>query len=160
MSNPSDKRFLVDGMLGNIVKKLRIMGFDSEFAKNKSDNDVMKILEEQNRILITKDEDLSKRAKKLGFEPIFMTGDDEKLHFKKIKEKLKLKKFSISGDTSRCTVCNGKLNAIEKKFVKNKIPGKVFEKEKNFWECSVCKKIYWEGTHIIRLQNFIGKINE
>ena len=159
MSNPNDKRFLVDGMLGNIVKKLRLMGFDSEFAKNKSDNDVMKMMEEQNRILITKDEELAKRAKKLGFEPIFMTGDDEYLHFREIKEKLKLK-FSIRGETSRCTVCNGKLNSVEKDLIKNKIPGKVVEHEKNFWQCSVCKKIYWEGTHINRLQNFIGKINE
>ena len=159
MNNHDKKKFLVDGMLGNVAKKLRLMGFDSEYFSNKSDDEILKIIQDENRILVTKDEDLSKRAKKLGFEPIFMTGDDELLHFKEIKQRTNLD-FDINCDVARCTVCNGELNPVEKNLIRDKIPKKVIENNNSFWQCISCKKIYWEGKHITHLQNFVRRLNE
>ena len=86
MNSNNEKKFLVDAMLGNIVKKLRVMGFDAEYSSDKSDEEIITIIENNDRILITKDEELSKKVKKLGFESIFVTGDDELLHFRQIKQ--------------------------------------------------------------------------
>ena len=159
MNNHNERKFLVDAMLGNIVKKLRLMGFDSKYSSDKTDDELLKTIQNEKRILITKDEELSKKVKKLGLEPIFVTGNDELLHFQKIKEKLGLK-FSIKGDSARCTVCNGELNSVEKNLIKDEIPKKVIENENSFWQCTLCKKIYWEGTHITHLQNFVRRLNE
>ena len=160
MSNPNDKRFLVDGMLGNIVKKLRLMGFDSEFAKNKSDNDVMKMMEEQNRILITKDIPLSQKAKKEQIGNVQITKEDEIDQFLQINERTNLGKCSVSGNNSRCSVCNGELQYIEKNDILDKVPTGVLENMNDFWKCKKCEKIYWEGTHITNLQKFTEELND
>ena len=159
MNNHNKKKFLVDGMLGNVAKKLRLMGFDSKYFSNKTDDEILKIIQNEDRILITKDEELSKRAEKLGFEPILMTGNDELRHFKEIKQKISLD-FSIKCEMTRCTVCNGELNSVEKNLIKDKIPKKVIENKNSFWKCISCKKIYWEGTHITHLQDFVRRLNE
>ena len=160
MNSNNEKKFLVDAMLGNIAKKFRLMGFDTEYSGERSDQEIISMMQDQNRILITKDEELSKKVKKLGLESIFVTGDEELLNFKDIKQGINFEKFSIRGDTARCTICNGVLNAIEKESIKKELPKNVIENESNFWQCSKCKKIYWEGTHITHLQNFVRKINE
>ena len=147
-------------MLGNISKKLRLMGYDSEFAEGKSDDEIIKIIQKQDRILITKDEELSKRIERLGINSIFVTGNDELEHFKKIKDDLKLKRIIINGSISRCTVCNGKLKIIKKEQIKDNILPKIFERQNNFWQCTSCQKFYREGTHITHLQNFVRIINE
>ena len=57
-------------------------------------------------------------------------------------------------------MCNGELQHIEKKDVSEKVPTGVFENMKDFWKCTKCEKIYWEGTHIKNLQQFTMKLNE
>ena len=160
MNNHNKIKFLVDGMLGNLAKKLRLLGYDTKYFANKLDDELIKIVHDENRILITKDEQLYKRTKKLEFEPIFLTGTDELNNFLQIKNILNIKQFSIKGDTARCTLCNGKLIYVNKNQILEKIPTKVAEIEKNFWECDSCSKIYWEGTHILHLQEFVRRLND
>lgn len=147
-------------MLGTLAKKLRLMGFDSEYFPDKPDDELVKIIQRENRILITKDEEFSNKAKKLGLEIIFVMGNDELEHFLTIKKKLKIESFSIKGDIARCTLCNGKLISVEKNQIINKIPKNIKENENSFWKCTSCKQIYWEGTHIIHLQNFVRILND
>lgn len=152
--------FLVDAMLGNITKKLRLLGFDSEYSSNSDDIDLIIKSKNENRILITKDMPLYERAKKQKTSVICLTNDKEIEQLSQIFKNLKLSSVSISGNSTRCTDCNKKLEPVEKQNIKNKIPEGVFEKTDNFWQCSNCKKIYWEGTHIQRLQKFVDELNE
>lgn len=145
-------------MLGNIAKKLRLMGFDAKYLAERSDH--MTELFESERTLITKDLELVNKAKKRGVKTIFVTGDDELAHFKEIKQKINVRNFLISAKHTRCTLCNGRLNSIEKSLVINKIPKNVSEKEDCFWQCVSCKKLYWQGTHISHLQNFVRMLND
>ncbi len=71
-----------------------------------------------------------------------------------------LSKLVVSGNTSRCTECNGELKTIKKDDVIDKVPKGVLEKIDDFWKCKNCNKIYWEGTHIERLQKFVDELNE
>ena len=160
MNNHNKIKFLVDGMLGNLAKKLRLLGYDTKYFSNKTDDELIKIVNDENRILITRDEELSKRTKKLGLQTIFLTETDELNNFLQIKNKLNIKQFSIKGDTARCTLCNGKLMVVNKNQIIEKIPTNVAMNEKNFWECESCSKIYWEGTHILHLQEFVRRLND
>ena len=160
MNNHNKIKFLVDGMLGNLAKKLRLLGYDTKYSAHKSDDELIKITNDENRILITKDEELYKRTKKLGFETIFLTETDELNNFLQIKNKLNIKQFSIKGDTARCTLCNGKLISVNKNQIIEKVPINVAMNEKFFWGCESCSKIYWEGTHILHLQEFVRRLND
>ena len=147
-------------MLGNIAKKLRLLGFDSEYSSDISDEEILLKAKNENRIIITKDGLLTKLAQKQKIPIIELTTTSELEQLSQIFQNLNLKKFVIDGKTTRCSVCNGHLSLIDKDKILNQVPPSVLEKIENFWKCGVCSKIYWEGTHIDRLQKFVVELNE
>ena len=154
------KKFLVDAMLGNLAKKLRLLGFDAKFCLDNEDNNLLKILSSEDRILITRDKELAEKSNKQNLQVIFLTTKNEDEQFLQIKKQIHLENFDISVNKTRCTLCNGELNRVEKNEIKNKIPYNVTQKTNDFWQCSSCKKIYWEGTHIKHLQSYVSRLNE
>lgn len=161
MLQPNSKpNFLVDAMLGNIAKKLRLLGYDSKYSSNSKDDELIIKAKNENRILITKDLPLAEKAKKQKAFVINLINDKEMEQLIQIFKNLETPSVSVSGNNARCTECNGRLQVIEKKSIMNKIPEGVFEKIDDFWKCSNCNKIYWEGTHIQRLQKFVDELNE
>jgi len=60
----SEKRsnFIVDAMLGNLAKKLRILGYDSKYFSSIEDDKLIVIAKNEKRIILTKDERLTKVA--------------------------------------------------------------------------------------------------
>jgi uncharacterized protein len=159
MSN-TKPMFIVDAMLGNLARKLRLFGFDSLYSSSIEDNELLRVAKNENRIIITKDVQLTQKAKKHEIMTISITGGNEMEQFFQINEKIKLGKCLVGGNTSRCPICNGGLEDIEKKDVTNKVPLGVFESMKNFWICNNCEKIYWEGTHIKNLEKFTAELND
>jgi hypothetical protein len=152
--------FLVDAMLGNIAKKLRLLGYDSKYSSDSKDDELILKAKNENRILLTKDEPLLKKAEKQAISVIHIKNDTELKQLVQIFKNSKLSKVVVSGNTTRCTECNGELVTIEKDRVMDKVPKGVLEKIDNFWNCTNCNKIYWEGTHIERLQKFVDELNE
>jgi len=152
--------FIVDAMLGKLAKKLRLLGHDSLYSSSMDDDKIIQLAKNENRILITKDVPLAHKATKMQILTVQITSDDEIEQFLQINEKTNLGKCTVSGGNSKCPVCNGKLEHIEKNDVTDKVPTGVFENMNDFWKCTNCEKIYWEGTHIKNLQQFTMKLNE
>ena len=156
----SSSVFFVDAMLGNIAKKLRIMGFDCMYDANIDDNELIRLAKKDNRIIISKDFDLIKKSLKSGIRTIFLEKKDEFGQLYEIILKLKLKKIEIDGNTTRCPKCNSKTECIKKEFVSNKLPDGVLDHNENFWICKNCDKVFWEGSHIINLKKLAERLNE
>ncbi len=152
--------FLVDAMLGNLAKKLRLMGFDSFYSSSIEDEDLLSKAKTEKRIIITKDEQLLQTAKKMDIPQVKIISNDEIEQILQINKISSIGKCIISGDTSRCSVCNGELQKTEKSLVLEKIPKGVLENTEDFWTCKNCKKIYWAGSHIEKLQKFVVALNE
>ncbi|MFQ5781438.1 MAG: Mut7-C RNAse domain-containing protein [Nitrosopumilus sp.] len=150
--------FLVDAMLGNIAKKLRLFGFDSEYFSDIDDYTLMEKAKNEDRIIISRDRHLINRAKKNGLSSIYISKDNEIDQFLEILQTLPLDLAEISGETARCTKCNSKTSSINKSEIENKIPQGVLEFNDKFWECDDCGQIYWEGTHIKNLQKFVHEL--
>jgi len=151
--------FLVDGMLGNIAKKLRLFGIDSEYFSDIDDSKLIEKAKNENRIIISRDRPLIDRAKKNDVLSIYVTKENEIEQFLEILETVNLQLDEISGDVARCTKCNSTTSQISKLKIRNKVPQRVLEFNDKFWKCNKCDQIYWEGTHIKNLQKFIHKIN-
>ena len=147
-------------MLGNIAKKLRLLGFDSLFFSNIDDEELLKIAKSESRILITKDEQLSNISKKRQVAFIRITANDEVEQVLQISKSIKLDQCKIDVNSARCSLCNGELRFIQKNNVTDKIAVGVLETNNEFWECMKCKKLYWEGTHIRNMQKFVSKLND
>jgi uncharacterized protein len=152
--------FIVDAMLGNLAKKLRILGYDSKYFSSIEDNKIILIAKNEKRVILTKDEQLTKIAEKQNIIFVLIRGSNELEQIVQINAKIKLDRFVIDTDNSHCIVCNGKLQSVEKYRIIGKIPEGVLEREKKFWMCDSCEKIYWEGTHFKKLQEFAAKLND
>lgn len=151
--------FIIDAMLGNLAKKLRVLGYDSKYFSSIEDEKVIAIAENEKRIIVSKDEELTRIAEKKNISSVLIRGNDEIEQIAQIDLKVKFDKFSLNSDTSRCIECNGNLQQIEKYRVIGKVPEGVLQREERFWMCSSCKKVYWEGTHFEKLQEFVDRLN-
>jgi len=160
LEDDNEPTFFVDAMLGNIAKKLRLMGYDSRYLADIEDDELIKLAKNDKRIIISRDEDLISKALKGGIKSIFLKNKEEIEQFREIINKSNLKIIKIDGYRSRCPKCNSKTKLINKKNIQEKIPTRVLEFNDKFWECRNCDQIFWEGTHIKNLQKFVGQLNE
>jgi len=150
--------FFVDAMLGNIAKKLRLLGFDSEYSSDVGDSELLEKSKNEDRLIISKDQNLIRRAEKMGISAVHISKEDEIEQFQEILQKINLNFTEISGDVARCPKCNSTTSEIDKSEIKNEIQERILEYHDKFWRCDGCNQIYWEGTHIKNLQEFVRKI--
>lgn len=52
--------FFVDAMLGNVARKLRLLGYDTKYFSDNDEN-LIKDARDENRIIISRDENLIKK---------------------------------------------------------------------------------------------------
>ncbi len=144
-------KFLVDRMLGQTAKWLRLVGIDAKYAPECDDDKLLEMAEEEDRILITRDKDLKKKERVLMVEK----APPETIVKKVIEE------YSIEVDPlSRCSKCNHIVEEIDKDRAKNEVPTKVYENNDVYWYCSKCDQYYWRGSHWDKIMNKIDKILE
>ncbi len=153
-------RFIVDCMLGNIAKKLRIMGFDTEFWLDASDDFLINKCMDEEKLLITRDRELYLKVLKAGRNCLLLHDDDELNDLVFILENCDIKYVdSVPNVNTRCTICNGILIKLDKTTISEPIPEKVYKSISTVYRCSKCSKIYWDGTHVQNINLFIDNIN-
>jgi uncharacterized protein with PIN domain len=146
VKNFTEKKFLADGMLGKLTRFMRILGFDTLYLKDANDDELLLTAQKDNRILITRDQELYKRAIKMGIISILITEVDIEKQLSQMMVKLNIN-LDLDILETRCPICNTKLEQISKNKIKELIPEKVFKAHEDFWICPKCNKIYWMGSH-------------
>jgi uncharacterized protein with PIN domain len=149
-------RFIADSMLGSISRKLRIIGYDTVYARNNSDKDLVKIALDTGRILLTSDKMLYKNALSKGALAILLRGkDDDRKRLSEIRKWLNLADMKKPTETTRCALCNSELERVKKSEIEGIVPENVSSKHREFFICRKCSKVYWRGTHWKRLRSLI-----
>lgn len=132
---------------------LRILGFDVLYFQNEDYRSVINLTKKKYRILLSR----VKFLRKLPW--IFYLNEDDldgQLE-QTIKElKLTVKKENLF---SRCSNCNNLLRDVPEDEVKEEIPSDVYGKDYWFKRCLNCKKIFWNGNHMITLKEKFKKLN-
>ena len=152
--------FFVDAMLGNVAKKLRILGYDTHYSSSIDDKQIIKEALDEHRIIITKDQTLAKSAKKSKLDVVLLITANDTEQFLEIAKKLNIKKILLDSNLARCSLCNGNLESVTKDTIIELIPDGVAKKNSEYWQCKSCKKIYWKGTHYDNIQKFVDELNE
>jgi uncharacterized protein len=154
--------FLADAMLGSIARKLRFFGFDTLYIAHAHDNEILKMGIEQDRVILTADKELFKRIVKVGARGVLVGGGPSELEdLAHIFTKCGITSIDMNDIGSRCSVCNGLLEERTSDEVKNKsdnyddvliVPDRVIACHTQFFQCTTCGKIYWEGGHLKRIR--------
>ena len=154
-TQPLSYKFIADCHLGKLAKYLRIMGFDTLFFPHIEDNKLITIANEENRIILTRDRDLSQRK---NAPTLFLEPTDTKAQLKTLIDYYDLKEHPAP--FSRCIVCNTQLHVIEKEKIIHRLPEGV-KKNFNYFEyCPTCDRIYWQGDHYKNMIKFLTQVRE
>ncbi len=153
---PAEPRFLLDNHLGRLAASLRMLGFDSLYRNDFEDDEMARLLQEDPRILLTRDRQLLMRKTVLyGYC----------LRSLRPKEQLGevVGRFVLMPHVqpfSRCLRCNGILEPVEKAQVLDRLEPKTRLYYNVFARCRDCGQVYWKGSHWERMQAEIGTLGD
>ncbi|ABM80987.1 Mut7-C RNAse domain-containing protein [Hyperthermus butylicus] len=138
-------RFIVDSMLGSLARWLRMIGYDTVYAKGWHDSRILEEAATTGRIVVTRDRGLYRRALRRGLTAVLVSED---LAYSLALLSLKFGvELSIDPNQSRCPLCNAPLRPASKEEVRGRVPPRVYEAYDEFWVCTGCSQVYWRGGH-------------
>ncbi len=144
---PSPIRFVIDGHLGKLARRLRMLGFDCAYSNNYIDKRIIDISSSEQRIVLTRDRGLLKRKEvHLGY---WVRSKDAREQMKEVMDHWSLQKEAKP--FSRCLKCNGQIVSISKEEVLEKLLPITKEYYEEFYVCLSCQSVYWKGSHYSRM---------
>jgi uncharacterized protein with PIN domain len=147
-------RFVADGHLGRLTRNLRLLGFDVAYPKNADDQQLLAVMVQENRALLTRDRRLLMHAiVQHGYYPRSQNADEQTIEV--------VRRFDLSeliAPFTRCLRCNAPLKETAKAEVIDKLQPLTKIYYDQFRSCPDCKRIYWSGSHFSKLQKRIENI--
>jgi uncharacterized protein with PIN domain len=149
-----DPRFVVDVNLGKLARHLRMAGFDTLWANDWDDDELMRIAAVQKRTLLTRDKAILRRREvDRGY---FVRATASEAQLGEVVRALQLE--GLLAPFTRCRECNAPLVDAAKEEVIDRLPEKVRAFYDRFKRCPGCDRVYWEGTHFARMKGVLGTI--
>jgi uncharacterized protein with PIN domain len=138
-----DPRFVADVHLGRLARLLRLVGFDTRWRNDLSDEELATIGRREHRILLTRDRGLLKR--RAVTHGLYVRSGDPQHQVVDVIRRLDL------GDRlvpfSRCLRCGGELVAVPKADVVDRLGPVTRARVDEFRRCLACGHVYWRGAH-------------
>jgi uncharacterized protein with PIN domain len=152
-------KFIADGMLGKLARWLRMLGHDVEYSSKLDDAQLIVAAKKEQRILLTRDLELYKQATAKGVNAFYLEGKTEAEKLAHLAKRFNIK-LDIDMTISRCTKCNTLVKPISKEKAEGRIEKSTFSHYNEFWECTKCGQIYWQGAHWARIRKTLEAAKE
>ena len=147
-----EPKFVLDVHLGKLTRYLRLAGFDCLYDKSFDDDEIIALSLAQKRTILTRDKGILKNGKVT--HGMFVWSVIPKKQFIEVISRLQLENFIHP--FTRCTECNEGIQQVEKEKVVDQLQPLTRKFYSVFYQCTGCKKIYWEGSHFSRMRQFIN----
>ena len=147
-----ETKFLADVHLGTLARRLRFLGFYTEYSRSADDDYLAERCAENGLILLSRDRQLLMR--RIVARGIYIRATDPFEQVREVVRRLDL--YGSIRPYSRCAACNGELRTLctggeEWESRKGEIPPGVREWCSDYKLCTRCGKIYWKGSHYEKL---------
>ncbi len=151
-------KFIVDGMLGGLARWLRMLGHPVIYESNSRDENLLARAAATGMILLTRDEELHKRAVARNIHSLLVHGEREDQRLAQLAKVLGIP-LTIDMDDTLCPECGNGLQEASKKDVSGMVPKASLELYDRFWRCDNpgCGKIYWAGSHWKQINQTLAK---
>ena len=147
-------RFVLDAHLGRLAAYLRMLGFDTLYRNDYDDPTLARISAEEQRILLTCDRRLLMH--KQITHGYFVRERQPHLQLLEILSRFDL--FNACQPFTRCLHCNGSIQLVAKDVILDRLLPRTRTYYDEFWQCADCGKIYWKGSHYLRMQQLIERL--
>lgn len=142
------EKYLVDGMLGDLARWMRLLGLDTAFTNRIRDEHLVELAKAEGRIIVTRDRRLA-RQKRASAGCLLITAS-------RLPETL-FEFLELSGNRppyrlfTRCLACNGTLVPESNPPVGPRLPAFIVKNRLPVSRCTGCQRFYWPGTHRERM---------
>ncbi|NPE06775.1 MAG: DUF5615 family PIN-like protein [Asgard group archaeon] len=142
-------KFVVDQMYHRLARWLRMLGYDAVYDQDFVDQDFIQLAKDENRIILTRDEDLKRRAQKLGLQAVTIDAPTIEERLIILQKELGVELALPEKILPRCTICNSEIRVIDSNEILDQISELTQLHYKEFWICKNpgCSQIYWRGSH-------------
>ncbi len=147
-------RFFADAMLGSLARWMRTLGCDVEYESRISDGALIQRALSEGRVVLTRDTLLAKRRALMG-RCLLVKGGHIQEQLRQVAENFDLKG---AGVLTRCLRCGSVLVDVEKASVKGLVPEYVLMTQEKFSRCPSCKRVYWGGTHRVKMLKELSRL--
>ncbi len=147
-------KFIADVNVIRLGKLLLLSGFDVSYSSGYGDHEIADIAETQKRIVLTRDTGLLKHKK-----IVFAKRIKANMPYDQLFEVIEF--FGIRDMIlffSRCTHCNAKLEAVEKKDILDRLEPKTKQYIDRFSQCPECGRIFWKGSHCGNIRTRLSRL--
>lgn len=145
-------KFAVDAMLGRLARWLRILGYDTLYRNDYSDNELLRDTVRDGRILLSRDRELIGLAGEKGY---FVASTAIKKQLADVVGHFELNKEPV---IAVCPDCNGNVEEVRKESVEGDVPRYTYLTHTHFYRCVLCGRVYWRGSHLPLAKAFLGSI--
>jgi len=152
-------KFLADGMLGGLARWLRMMGNDVLYSTELNDNELLGLSKAEERVLLTRDFELYKRAIGRGLEAFYVEGKRESDRLAEVTQRYGLS-LEVDMDKSHCPLCNTPIKPAQKEQLKTQLQPNTYRYYNQFWQCPNCRQIYWQGAHWKQISSTIAQAKQ
>jgi uncharacterized protein len=138
-----NSKFICDVQLGRLARYLRIFGFDTLYNNKYSVKTIIKISNDEKRIILTRNVFLLKNS--LVIRGFWIRSQDaynqlvQVIHNSDLLSQIKL--------IYRCSNCNGILETVPKELIMDRLLPNTKKYFSEFQKCNQCNRIFWKGSH-------------
>lgn len=149
-------RFVADVHLGTLARYLRMIGFDTVYDRDLSDEEIVRIARTGGRIILTRDRGLLRHCSVThGY---FIRNTNPQYQLREVVEQLHL--AGQMAPFTRCMRCNGVVEPVDKSHVTGSVPEAIRQSFESFTRCADCARVYWEGSHFDRMSRLVEELRE
>ncbi len=149
-------QFVLDVHLGKLARALRMFGFDAYYENSLDDKTIAAITAAEDRIVLTRNVGLLKhKAIRRGY---WLRSQQPPEQLTEV-----IIYFNLIGSFrpfTRCMACNGLIEPVLKKDIDAGLLPKTRLYFNQFFRCLVCQRIYWQGSHYDRMQQFVQQLSK
>lgn len=146
-------RFVADVHLATLAGYLRLLGMDVLYRNDYTDEQLASISSTEDRVLLTRDVGLLKRSMvRLGY---FLRSTDPVRQMQEVVRRYELREHAQP--FTRCLRCNGPLRPVPKEAIVQQLPEHVARTHTEFKQCEGCGRVYWEGSHTVRMRQLVDQ---
>jgi uncharacterized protein with PIN domain len=146
-------RFVADVHLGTLARHLRLLGFDTAWRNDLSDEAIINLALDEQRTVLTRDKGILKNGRVThGY---WLRATDPSAQLDEL-----VRALDLAGSLhpySRCMECNGELELVSRSKVARHVPLRVFLTHRRFFRCGNCRRVYWPGSHQKRLDDIVAR---
>jgi uncharacterized protein with PIN domain len=144
-------RFIADAHLGLLAKYLRILGFDTRYARDLDDAGIAALAAAEQRIVLTRDRDLLMHRRIT--HGCYIRDERPKRQLEYVIDRVDL--LGAIRPFTRCLACNAPLERADADTVAARVPTGPRALYDRFYHCRDCDRVLWPGSHYRHMQRFV-----